>query len=97
MQEGGKALFGILLGEQQDHLLVAHDLVAHQPHDLLAQLGHLAGKIVEHVERDLAHHGGFQCLGEGGVRLLVDGVKADQIASQVEGGDLLVTLFGDGV
>jgi hypothetical protein len=26
-----------------------------------------------------------------------DGVKADQIARQMEAGDLLITLFGDGV
>ncbi len=97
MQEGGEALFGIFLGEQQDHLLIPHDFVAHQTHDLLAQLGHFAGEIVEHVERDLAHHGGFQRLGEGGVCLLVDGIETDQIPGEVEGGDLLVTLFGDGI
>ncbi|MNT74219.1 hypothetical protein D3C72_2130210 [compost metagenome] len=97
MQEGGEALFRILLGEQQYHLLVTHDLVAHQAHDLLAELRHLAGEIVEHIERDLAHHGGFQRLGEGGVCLLVDGIETDQIPREVEGGDLLVTLFCDGV
>ncbi|MNE78434.1 hypothetical protein D3C80_1748400 [compost metagenome] len=97
MQEGGEALFRILLGEQQDHLLIPHDLVAHQSHDLLAKLGHLAGKIVEYIERDLAHHGGFQRLGEGGVRLLVDGIETDQIPCKVEGGDLLIALLGDGV
>lgn len=31
------------------------------------------------------------------MRHVIDGVKAHQIAGQMEGGDLLITLFGDGV
>ena len=44
-----------------------------------------------------AHHRGFQRLSETWVLQTADGVEAHQITRQMETGDLLVALLGDGV
>ena len=97
VNERRRALFGVFLRQQQDHVTVAFDLAAHQSHDLLTQVRHFAGQIVEGFEWDLAHHRGFQRLSETWVLQTADGVEAHQITRQMETGDLLVALLGDGV
>ncbi|MNQ60217.1 hypothetical protein D3C85_744890 [compost metagenome] len=95
-QEGGDALVGGLLGEQQHHLLVVADFPAHDAHQLPAQLRQLDREFVQALERDLAHRGGFQGLGGDRVELGVHAGEADQLAGQVEAGDLFFAGVGDG-
>ena len=46
-QEGGNALIGGLLRQQEHHLLIIANLAAHDAHQLAAQLRQLQGQVVE--------------------------------------------------
>ena len=94
-QEGGDALVGSLLRQQQHHLLVIADFPAHQAHQLTAQLRRLLGQFVQALEGNLADRGGFQGLGGYRIGLGIHPGQADQLAGQVEAGDLLFAGIGD--
>ncbi len=72
-----QALFSVFLRQQQDHVLIAFDLTAHETHHLLTQIGHFTGEIVKSLKRDFAHHGGFQRLSKARVMTGADSVEAN--------------------
>ena len=87
-QEGGDPFVGGFLREQQHHLLVVANFPAHHAHQLAAQLRQLQGQFIQALERDFTHRGGFQGLGRHRVNLGVHARQPDQLAGQVETGDL---------
>ena len=76
---------------------VAHDPAAHQPHDLLAQFLGILPERSSSTSNGIRTPWRFPAPGEGGWACLWMASETDQITGEVEGGDLFVTLFGDGV
>nr|BFE90099.1 hypothetical protein GCM10020185_06350 [Pseudomonas brassicacearum subsp. brassicacearum] len=74
--------------KQQHHLLIVTDFPAHDPHQLAAQLRQLYGQLVQAIEGNFAHRGGFQRLGRDRMGLGVHAGQAHQFAGQVEAGEL---------
>jgi len=70
-------------------LLVVTNLAAHHAHQLAAQLRQLQGQFIQALERNFAHRRGFQGLGRHRMNLGVHPRQPDQLAWQVETGDLL--------
>ncbi len=62
---------------------------------MAAQLRQLLGQFVQALEGNLADRGGFQGLGGYRIGLGIHPGQADQLAGQVEAGDLLFAGIGD--
>ncbi len=73
----------------QQHSLIANDFPAHQPHELPLQGRQLACQIDQIIDRNSADLGVFQRNRVGGVRGFAYAVQSDDLARQVESGNLL--------
>ncbi len=83
------------LGDLQD-ALVAGEFLAHDPQQLAHQARQATGQLLQPVERDFAYRAALERHRIAAVRAGADGIHPEQLARQMQPGDLLRAVFGKG-
>jgi hypothetical protein len=87
-QEYRKPLLGTHVPQQEHHVLLARDLLAHDAVEVAQQRRHVAEQFLQPRERDLAYLAVFQRHRVAVVPVAADRVHPQQLAGHLEAGDL---------
>jgi hypothetical protein len=95
-QEGGQAVLGALLAQQEQHLGLLGDLLAEEAVHLVLKGGDGDAEFLEAGKGHLADGGGLQDLGGAAMGIMLDGVQADDFTRQMKAQHLFPTFRAGG-